>query len=67
MQTVIDNENRKINDLIPSLNQDREKRPNAEITDQLQKDFKIYLPELGALMEPFHYRLNQTANHTRCS
>ena len=31
-----------------------------------KKFLKMYLPELGALMGHFHYRLNQIVNHTRC-
>ena len=28
---------------------------------------KMYLPELGGLMELFYYRPNQIPNYTRCS
>ena len=53
------NESSKISYFLPGPNQDNDKRASTEITQQLQRDLRMYLPKLGALMEYFHYRLNQ--------
>ena len=45
--TVTDNENSKINYFLPGPNQNNDKRVSAEITLQLQKDFKDVFTRIG--------------------
>ena len=44
---VIENENSKINYFLPGPNQDNDKRASAEITLQLQRDFKDIFTGIG--------------------
>ena len=62
---VIDNESNTINYFLPGPNQDNDKRVSAEITQQLQRDFKDVLNGIGCFDGMFSLQLNQVANHIR--
>ena len=54
---VIDNENRKLNFSLPGPNQDNDKIVSAEITQQLQRDFKDVLTGIGCFDEAFSWQV----------
>ena len=62
-----DNENSKINYFLLGLNQDNVKKMSAEITQQLQRDFKDVLPGTGCFDGTFSLQVKQDSKPYQAS